>query len=87
MGKFIHFMHWTNIVFLAIFSLLFPVALCIGGAYLLVQYTPIGEWIYAVLILLGFFTGMISMIRFVLIASRTVKHLEEEENTRKKRKK
>ena len=38
MGKFIHFMHWVNIALQAIFSLLFPVALAVGGSYLLVTY-------------------------------------------------
>ena len=87
MGNFIHWMHWANIVFQAIFSLLFPVALGTGGAYLLVTYTAIGEWIYAVLILIGFFVGMISMIRFILIASHAVVRLEEEEKARKKTRK
>ena len=86
MGNFIHWMHWVNIVFQALFSLLFPVALGTGGAYLLVSYANVGEWIYAVLILVGFLMGMISMIRFILIASRAVTRLEEEENARKKRK-
>ena len=86
MGNFIHWMHWANIVFQAIFSLLFPVALGTGGAYLLVTYTSVGEWIYVVLILVGFLVGMISMIRFILIASRAVVRLEEEEKARKKRK-
>lgn len=86
MGNFIHWMHWVNIVFQSLFSLLFPVALGTGGAYLLVNYANVGEWIYAVLILVGFLMGMISMIRFILIASHAVTRLEEEENARKKRK-
>lgn len=87
MGKFIHIMHWVNIVFQSLFSLLFPVALGIGGSYLLVRYTDVGEWIYAVLILVGFFTGMVSMVRFILMASRAVTNLEEEEKARRKLKK
>ncbi len=87
MGKLIHIMHWMNIAFQALFSLLFPVALGIGGAYLLVRYASVGEWIYALLILLGFFSGMVSMVRFILIASRAVTHLEAEEKARQKLKK
>lgn len=87
MGKFIHIMHWMNIVFQSLFSLLFPVGLGIGGAYLLVRYASVGEWIYAVLILVGFFTGMVSMVRFILIASRAITNLEQEEKARKKLKK
>ena len=87
MGKFIHIMHWVNIVFQSLFSLLFPVALGVGGAYLLVRYLSVGEWIYAVLILLGFFSGLVSMVRFILIASRAVTNLEAEEKARKKLKK
>lgn len=87
MGKFIHFMHWVNIALQAIFSLLFPVALAVGGAYLLVSYANVGTWIYAVLILLGFGSGLVSMVRFVLIASRSVAALEEAEKQKQKNQK
>ena len=87
MGNFIHWMHWVNIVFQALFSLLFPVALGTGGAYLLVRYASVGEWIYALFILIGFFTGLISMIRFIMIASHAVARLEQEEKERRKQKK
>lgn len=87
MGNFIHWMHWVNIVFQALFSLLFPVALGTGGAYLLVRYAAVGEWIYALLILVGFFAGLISMIRFIMIASHAVARLEQEEKERRKQKK
>ena len=71
MGNFIHWMHWANIVFQALFSLLFPVALGTGGAYLLVRYAAVGEWIYALLILVGFAVartaGMLDFYRDVLL--------------------
>ena len=85
MGKFLHFMHWANILMQAIFSLLFPVALGLGGAYLLVKYASVGSWIYAVLILLGVFSGLVSMVRFILIASRSVVALEEAEKQKNRK--
>ena len=85
MGKFLHFMHWVNILMQAIFSLLFPVALGLGGAYLLVKYASVGSWIYAVLILLGVFSGLVSMVRFILIASRSVVALEEAEKQKNRK--
>lgn len=87
MGKFLHFMHWVNILMQAIFSLLFPVALGLGGSYLLVKYANVGTWIYAVLILLGVFSGLVSMVRFILIASRSVVALEEAEMQKQKNRK
>ena len=77
------------VVFLlpSFFSLLFPVALGTGGAYLLVRYASVGEWIYALFILIGFFAGLISMIRFIMIASHAVARLEQEEKERRKQKK
>ena len=85
MGKFLHFMHWVNILMQAIFSLLFPVALGLGGAHLLVKYASVGSWIYAVLILLGVFSGLVSMVRFILIASRSVVALEEAEKQKNRK--
>ena len=87
MGKFVHFMHWVNIIGQAIFSLLFPVALATIGSYLLVTYASVGTWIYAVLILLGFGSGLVSMVRFILIASRSVEALEKAEKQKQKNKK
>lgn len=87
MGKFIHFVHWVNILMQALFSLLFPVALAVAGAYLLVTYADVGTWIYAVLILVGFASGVVSMVRFILIASRSVEALEKAEKQKQKNRK
>ncbi len=87
MGKFIHFAHWMNIIFQSIFSLLFPVALALGGGYLLVEYTGVGTWVYAVLIILGVFSGLVSMVRFILLATKQINALEDAAREQSKKQK
>ena len=57
----------------AIFSLLCPAALFIGGSWLLQKYCGLGKWAMIVGIILGVLTGVFSFFRFLLV---TAKHLD-----------
>lgn len=86
--RFINAMYVLNILFQAIFDLLVPIGLGVLGAFLLTKYTEIGGWIWAVLPVLGTFTGLYSMIKFILSAMAGLQRLENEQKqnaqTRKK---
>jgi len=84
---FIGAMYVLNIVFQAIFTLLMPIGLGLLGSWLLTRYAGVGGWIYAVLVVIGAIMGLISMIRFVLIASAGYERLEKEQSLKKKAKK
>ena len=71
-------MYLWNLVIQSIVSLLSPIAVLCALAWLLSERLGVGSWIYAVLILLGVFVGLISMIRFLLGASRALESLERE---------
>ncbi len=70
-----------NIVFQSIVSLLSPIAIMFLFAWLLDKYTPVGSWIYVVLILLGVFSGLYSMVVFILRASRALEAVERQNSS------
>ena len=67
-----------NIAAQSLFSLISPIAICFFGAWLLDKYTEIGAWIYVVLILLGVFSGLYSMVTFIISAFRTLDAIEKQ---------
>lgn len=71
-------MYLWNIAIQSIVSLLCPVLILLAVAWLLAERAGVGSWIYAVLILLGVFVGLVSMVRFLLGASRALDSLERE---------
>ena len=68
----------VNIAFQAIFNLVCQIGLCILLSFLAVKYLSAPEWIYVPLILLGVFSGLYSMVRFILGAMRSLDRLEEQ---------
>ena len=79
MGRgWIRTMYLWNIVIQSIVSLLSPIAILFALAWLLAERAGVGGWIYVVLILLGVFVGLLSMVRFLLGASRALDSLERE---------
>lgn len=75
-----------NIVFQSIFTLLWQIGVAVLLSWILVSYAGAPTWIYAPLILLGVFTGLVSMVRFILAAMNALEHLEEEKRKKKKSK-
>lgn len=75
-----------NIVFQSIFTLLWQIGLAILVGWVFVTYVSAPPWIYAPLILLGVCTGLVSMVRFILAAMKSLESLEEAERKKKKAK-
>ena len=72
-----------NIVFQAIVTLLSPIAIMFFLAWLLVTKLSVGTWIYVVLIMLGVFSGLYSMVVFVLNAMRSLDAIEKQHSDKK----
>lgn len=72
-----------NIVFQAIISLLSPIAIMFFFAWLLVTKLSVGSWIYVVFIMLGVFSGLYSMVVFILGAMRTLDSIEKQNSDKK----
>ena len=79
-NKLFSFLYAINIVSQAIFSLLVPVGLMFAAAWLLVSRVGAPKFVYAFAIILGFFIGVYSMIRFVMTATANLERLENQEN-------
>ena len=75
-----------NIVFQAILSLVSPIAIMLLLAWLLVSKLSVGSWIYVVLIMLGVFAGLYSMVTFIIRACHALEAIEKQ-NKEKRRKK
>ena len=76
--KFITPVYIINMVMQALFSLIAPIGLMLGLAYLLVTYAEWPTWVYVVFIMLGVLSGLYSMVSFILGASRALEALERQ---------
>ncbi len=72
-----------NIVIQAIVSLLSPIAIMFLLAWLLATKLSVGGWIYVAAIMLGVFSGLYSMVVFVLNASRALEAIEKQNSQKK----
>ena len=66
-----------NIVFQAIFTLLWQILTALAVGWIFVNKLNAPEWIYVPLILVGVMTGLISMVRFILSAMKSLERIEE----------
>lgn len=73
-----------NIVFQSIFTLLWHIGASILVGWLFIRYLSVEAWIYVPLIMAGVFTGVFSMVRFLLSAMRSLERIEEEGRRKKK---
>ena len=80
--RFVNSLYVLNILFQAFFTLLVPVGLGALVAYLLTTLANVGGWIWAVLLILGVFSGLYSMIKYILTAMAALERLEKEQNSR-----
>ncbi len=68
----------VNVVFQAIFTLVWQVGLALLIGYGSVKWLSAPSWIYVPLIILGVITGLFSMVKFILGAMRSLDRIEEE---------
>ena len=73
-----------NIVFQSIFTLLWHIGAGLLVGWIFVRFVGAKSWIYVPLILAGVFTGLFSMVRFILAAMRALERIEEDKRKKKK---
>lgn len=71
------FVYVINIVFQAIFTLLFHIGTGLLLAWLLVEKVGFASITYAILIILCIMIGLISMIKFILVSMRALDNIEK----------
>jgi F0F1-type ATP synthase assembly protein I len=62
-------------------SLLSPIAILFVAAKLLNEKASVGPWIYVVLIMLGVFIGLYSMISFIIKTSKAIEAIENQKGS------
>ena len=75
-----------NIIFQSILSLLSPIALMFFVAWLLVTKLSVGTWAYVVFIMIGVFSGLYSMVVFILNACRALEAIEKQGSKKEEKK-
>ena len=75
-------MYALNIIMQAFWSLLFPIGAGIFFGWLLTEKFGFGDYVFVILILLGVFTGLISMVRFLISALAGLERLENEQKNK-----
>ena len=73
-----------NIVFQSIFTLLWQIGTAVLVGWIFVEHIGAPDWIYVPLILVGVGSGLVSMVRFILAAMRSLERLEEQRRKKKK---
>ena len=76
--RFITPLYVINMTFQAIVSLISPILLMLLFAYLITRYTAAGGWVYVVFIMLGVFSGLYSMVVFIIRAGRALEAIEKQ---------
>lgn len=77
-GKFVGFVYYTNIVIQSVLSLLCPVALLTALAWYLVEKRGLPDWVYVPAVLLGTVSGLFSMVKYVISATRAAEALAKQ---------
>ena len=79
-------LYLINIAVQSLVSLVSPIVLMYFVGVLITKYTSVGGWIYVVLIMLGVFSGLYSMITFILGATRALEAIEKQHREDEERK-
>ena len=74
--KFITPLYVINIAVQSLISLVSPILIMLLLAYLITKHTVAGGWVYVVFIMLGVFSGLYSMVIFILRAGRALEAIE-----------
>ena len=67
-----------NIVFQAIFTLLWNIGLALAIGYASVEWLSAPDWIYVPLIIIGVIFGFVSMVRFIIGAMNALDRIESD---------
>ena len=81
--RFISPLYFINIVIQAFISLVSPMLLLFLAAWLLVKYASMPSWIYVIFIVLGVFSGLYSMVVFIIRSSRVLEMIEKQNSPSK----
>ena len=82
MKNFMHAMYSMNIILQAFWSLLLPIGAAVLFGWLLTKRGGLDDYVFVILIVLGVFSGLVSMIRFLISALAGLERLEQEQKNK-----
>jgi hypothetical protein len=80
--RFISAFQMLNILFQSLYSLALPIGFGALISFLLTKYLSAPRWIWAIFITLGVFSGLYSMVKFILTATSALEKLDHEREAR-----
>lgn len=76
--KFMNALQMLNLLLQSIYTLAFPIGIGALASFLLVEYASAPRWIWAILLTLGVFMGLYSMVKFILSAISGMERQEKQ---------
>ncbi len=73
--RFVNALYTLNIIFQALITLITPVVILFFISWILVTKLSLPTWIYAISVSIGFLSGFVSMIKFILTAFANLERL------------
>ena len=80
--RFISAFQMLNILFQSLYCLVLPMGIGALVAFLLTRFLGAPKWVWAIFITLGVFSGLYSMVKYVLIATKALENLDKGRNER-----
>ena len=77
-------LYLLNIIFQSFLNLLTPIGLGLLLSYILTSRAGAPGWVYAPITIFGVFIGLLSMVKFILSATKALERLENEQKAREK---
>ena len=81
--RFISAFQMLNILFQALYCLVLPMGIGALISFLLTKFLCAPKWIWAILLTLGVFSGLYSMVKYLLSATRALENLDRGRDERK----
>lgn len=76
-GKIFNFAYAMNFISQSAFSLIFPLGIFLGLGYWLTNSLSAPKWVFAVCIVLGVLSGVVSMFKYIILASKHMPRAKE----------
>lgn len=80
--KFISAFQMLNILFQSLYCLVLPMGIGALVAFLLTRFLGAPKWVWAIFLTLGALSGLYSMIKYILIATRALEALDRGRDSR-----
>ena len=78
-------LYTANVVFQSIFTLLVNIGAGLLLSWLLIAKLGLPEWIFVIVIIILVFSGLFSMIRFILSTMKALDNLEKSRNDKRRK--